>query len=422
MDLHADVQDLADAFEENFSEASADRLYIFALFLQYCHDHGSFDVVKTVFKAFVKMFDFANQDIHAVVGSRGLDELQTQLVLKSFYSTQGVVQKVASSNSALFASDVSANLFAVFGGNPGTTSHLDKARWMADVYGPLIGDFVEQMSDFMQAESRDKRLVRAYPKGLCVYRWINNTLAVPDDQYLISSPVSIPLVGLVQLMQFMVLYKTLGISPGELARRFDVATGHSQGITSAVLLSTLTDDEDSFVSGSKKALGLWMLIGAFPQLAFPYYQVVYHGSEGLATEVEYAQPTPMVSIQGLARSQLTQIIVDFNSRDNGHVQLAVANTVDRFVVAGQLEHAAKFARYAKSLSAAPGEDQSKLPLALRKPVINVDFLGITAPYHCDSLKGPVEDMLAIAQEKGWSFNLSGMHIPVRSCDDGHDIR
>ncbi|KAJ2236501.1 fatty acid synthase alpha subunit Lsd1 [Coemansia sp. RSA 485] len=130
----------------------------------------------------------------------------------------------------------------------------------------------------------------------------------------------------------------------------------------------------------------------------------------------------MVSVQGLTRSQLTKIIDDFNAGNCSRVQLAVANTVNRFVVAGQLEHAAKFARYAKSLSAAPGEDQTKLPLALRKPVISVDFLGITAPYHCNSLKGPVEDMLAIAQEKGWTFNLSGMHIPVRSCDDGNDIR
>ncbi|KAJ2229527.1 fatty acid synthase alpha subunit Lsd1, partial [Coemansia sp. RSA 485] len=349
-----------------------------------------YNVAQAVFNEFCKQFDIGNENIHVVASQRGLDE------------------ELAS--------------------NPGTTSYLDKARWMVDVYGPLIGDFVEQMSNFMQAESRDNRLVRAYPKGLCVSKWINNTLAVPDSQYLISSPVSIPLVGLVQLMQFMVLYKTLGVSPGELARRFDVATGHSQGITSAVVLSTLTDDEESFVSGSKKALGLWMLTGALTQLAFPYFRLNQRRNSPQYKSAD-AKPTPMVSVQGLTRLQLTNLIDDFNAGqpasvagNNSRVQLAVANTVDRFVVAGQLEHVAKFARYAKSQSAAPGEDQTKLPLALRKPAISVDFLGITAPYHCDPLKNTANDIHAIALEKCWTFDSADMHIAVRSSSDGHDIR
>ncbi|KAJ1812522.1 hypothetical protein LPJ75_003608, partial [Coemansia sp. RSA 2598] len=75
----------------------------------------------------------------------------------------------------------------------------------------------------------------------------------------------------------------------------------------------------------------------------------------------------MVSIQGMSKMQLTKIISDFNAKYKSashHVQLAVVNTVDRFVVAGQLEQAAKFAQFAKSQSAASDEDQSKLPLAL----------------------------------------------------------
>ncbi|KAJ1881890.1 fatty acid synthase alpha subunit Lsd1, partial [Coemansia sp. RSA 486] len=202
-----------------------------------------------------------------------------------------------------------------------------------------------------------------------------------------------------------------------------IATGHSQGIVSAVLLSTLTGDEDSFISGSKKMLGLWMLVGALPQLKFPYYQSFEHGSSGAAVGAEYAQPTPMVSVQGLTRSQLAKIIDDFNAEDSScRVQLAVASTVDRFVVAGQLEHAAKFARYAKSLSAAPGKDQTKLPLALRQPAFSVGFLGITVPYHCDLIAESVGDMLAIAKEKGWTFDAADMRIAVRSSYDGHDIR
>ncbi|KAJ2599003.1 fatty acid synthase alpha subunit Lsd1, partial [Coemansia sp. RSA 1722] len=413
-------QDLADKFAVQCTEEAVDELHTALLFSQFCFTNGSKETAQAVFSSVDTAFGLASQGIHAVVGGRGYDEGQARQVLKSFYSLQpqsaSTLQK-----SALFSPSDTAKLVAVFGGNPGTTSYLDEASKMVEIYGPLVSGFVAEMSDFLDSKSRDSRVCNAYPKGLAINEWIGDPGCVPDGEYLSSIPVSIPLVGLVQLMQLMVLYKTLGVSPGELARRFSVATGHSQGITSAVLLSTLTDDDDSFVSGSKKALGLWMLIGALPQLAYPYFRLIERGSDGHSKNAD-VQPTPMVSVRGLARSQLTKIIDDFNSRDNGHVQLAVTNTVDRFVVAGKLEHAAKFARYAKLQSAEPEKDQSKLPLALRKPAISVDFLGITAPYHCDLLKGPVEDMLALAQEKNWIFDALDMHIVVRSCSDGHDIR
>ncbi|KAJ2695821.1 fatty acid synthase alpha subunit Lsd1, partial [Coemansia sp. IMI 203386] len=310
---------------------------------------------------------------------------------------------------------------AIFGGNTGSTSYLDQARWMVNVYGPLIFDYVVQMSEFLNAESMGNHLVNVYGNGLAFHKWIAEPESMPEHEYLTSSPVSMPLIGLVQLMQLMVLYKTFNVSPGDLACRFNVATGHSQGIISAVLLSTLTDDEESFVSGSKKALGLWMLIGALPQLAFPYYCLIDRRGNGFSKNTD-AEPTPMVSVQGLTKLQLTKIIDDFNAGGSSHIQLAVTNTVNRFIVAAKTEHAFMFARYAKSLSAAPGEDQTKLPLALRKPVISVDFLGMTVPYHCDLLTESVKGIYAIAQEKGWTFDAADMRIAVRSSYDGHDIR
>ncbi|KAJ2598274.1 hypothetical protein GGF39_002714, partial [Coemansia sp. RSA 1721] len=357
-EIHALVDSFAHA---SLSNKSADKLFVFAMFLQHCCVHGSLKTAQAVFQSFCNMFDLANQDIHVVVANRKYnDEEQVHQVLKAYFSAYPFCDPLFPDSALLSSSNVVSPM-AVFGGNSGSTSYLDQARWMVDVYGPLISDYVVQMSEFLDAESMDDRLIDAYGDGLAIHRWITEPESMPEHEYLVSSPVSMPLIGLVQLMQLMVLYKTFNVSPGDLACRFSVATGHSQGIISAVLLSTLTGDEDSFITGSKKALGLWMLVGAFPQLAFPYYQIFEHGSNGAAVGAEYTQPTPMVSVQGLTRSQLTKIIVDFNSRDNGRVQLAVANTVDRFVVAGKLEHAAKFARYAKSLSAAPGEDQSKLP-------------------------------------------------------------
>ncbi|KAJ2695982.1 fatty acid synthase alpha subunit Lsd1, partial [Coemansia sp. IMI 203386] len=422
-DVLFEAQALADSFAHaNPSNDDMDELFVFAMFLQHCSVHGSARVAQAVFQSFCDMFDIASQDIHGIVGGRNYDEEeQVCKVLKAYFSAYALC-KPPSPRSALLSSSGELSLMAVFGGNTGSASYYDQAKQLVDIYGPLVSDFVIQMSEYVDGQSRDRRFGKLYAGGLDIRKWIADPKCVPRHEYLLSSPVSIPLIGLVQLMQLVVLYKTLGISPGELACRFSVATGHSQGIISAVLLSTLTGDEDSFISGSKKALGLWMLVGAFPQLAFPCYQVFEHGSNGSAVGAEYTQPTPMVSVQGLTRSQLTKIIDGFNAGNCSRVQLAVANTVNRFVVAGQLENAAKFARYAKSLSAAPGEDQTKLPLALRKPVISVDFLGMTVPYHCDLLTESVKGIYAIAQEKGWTFDAADMRIAVRSSYDGHDIR
>ncbi|KAJ1643331.1 fatty acid synthase alpha subunit Lsd1 [Coemansia asiatica] len=186
----------------------------------------------------------------------------------------------------------------------------------------------------------------------------------------------------------------------------------------------LTDDKESFIAGSKKALGLWMLVGAFPQLAFPFFHPVDHGSNHLANSTN-VKPTPMVSIHGLNKLQMSKTIDGFNCKQpsaNHFVQLAVANTVDQFIVAGQIEQAAKFAQFAKSQSAAADQDQSKLPLTLRKPVINIDYLNITMPYHCDMLQDLVKDIVNIALQKGWAFDASDLQIAVHSNDDGHDIR
>ncbi|KAJ1641897.1 fatty acid synthase alpha subunit Lsd1, partial [Coemansia asiatica] len=346
---------------------------------------------------------------------------EVQALADSFANAASIAENaMCTPQSALFASsNASASLMAVFGGNTGTTQYLDQAIWLVDVYGLLVLDFMVQMSKFTDAESKDECFVDVYADGLAIHKWIVDRDSAPEQEYLSSTPVSMPLIGLVQLMQLMVLYKTLGVSPGELA----IATGHSQGIVSAVFLSTLTDDEESFISGSKKALGLLMLVGALPHLALPYFRLFEHGSNGLASSTN-VQATPMVSVQGLNKQQLSKIIDDFNCKQpsaNHFVQLAVANTVDQIIVAGQIEQAAKFARFAKSQSAAADQDQSKLLLALCKPVINIDYLGMTMPYHCDLLQDSAEDIVDIALQKGWTFDASDMQIAVRSNDNGHDI-
>ncbi|KAJ2751656.1 fatty acid synthase alpha subunit Lsd1 [Coemansia pectinata] len=302
---------------------------------------------------------------------------------------------------------------AMFGRQRGTGNYLDEAEWLLDVYRPLLLDFVSRMSAFLHRESQNKCVSHVYSKGLDVLCWLTTPYAMPEEQYLLL----IPLVGLIQLMHVMVLYKTLGISPGDLVKRFKVAVGHCRGIGIAAAFSTLTD-EQSFYGVSERIFGIHFLVGALLQIKFPCYKA-------LTTSTGDTKPCPMVSVQGVIKPALEKLIAKFNSRQlspTEHAFLVVVNTVDQPIVASELSAAVKLVAFLHSESADPDKDQSCIPFPLRKPAIAVQYTTITAPYHCPLLEPAADEAYAMTVERRWIFHVSDMQIAVRASDDGHDIR
>ncbi|KAJ1963243.1 fatty acid synthase alpha subunit Lsd1, partial [Dipsacomyces acuminosporus] len=277
------------------------------------------------------------------------------------------------------------------------------------------------MSAHLQKESETQPMAQVYKHGLHPARWIESQ-ALPEQSYLLTVPVSIPTVGLIQLMHLMVLYKTLGISPGELAKSFKVATGHSQGIMVAAALSMVTD-EASFYTISRKVLGIMMVIGAFPQMDFPC--ATLNQSLRLDALKHEGAPYPMVSIQGLSRNTLEGYASQFNSQQQyseDHVFIALENTRSHYVVSGELESMVKFVRSLRPHVASRKDDQTRVPLSQRKPKVSINYISVTVPYHCLLLEGSITKLYQYAVEKGWHLNSQDMNIPVRATEDGHDIR
>ncbi|KAJ2877915.1 hypothetical protein IWW38_006456, partial [Coemansia aciculifera] len=220
------VQTVADSFSSGSAHPQS-PIELHAAFIQHCVDSGNSDAVLAVFFAFCRTFDTVTRDIHVVARAQGLDEDAARRVLKGYFSAWPLVNSSSepsltwpvAPSPALFSSE-SVGLMAMFGGQRGTSSYLDEAVWLLDVYRPLLLDFVTRMSAFLQRESTDKRVASMYPKGFDVVRWLTVTDAAPSEAYLLSSPICMPLFGLIQLMHAMVLYKTLGVSPGDLVKRF----------------------------------------------------------------------------------------------------------------------------------------------------------------------------------------------------------
>ncbi|CRK42391.1 hypothetical protein BN1723_000800, partial [Verticillium longisporum] len=99
-------------------------------------------------------------------------------------------------------------------------------------------------------------------------RWLEDEDATPDLDYLVSAPVSFPLIGLVQLAHYEVTCKALGVNPGKLRERLSGSTGHSQGVVLAAATAAASSWE-SWKEIAPTALTILFWIGARSQQVFP---------------------------------------------------------------------------------------------------------------------------------------------------------
>ncbi|KAJ2180510.1 fatty acid synthase alpha subunit Lsd1, partial [Coemansia sp. RSA 551] len=167
-----------------------------------------------------------------------------------------------------------------------------------------------------------------------------------------------------------------------------------------------------------------MLLGALPQIGYPYYTLNPLSVHDCAQLCD-STPYPMVLVQGIPQPDLEHHMHVFNSRydtPTKHAYLAVCNSTSQFIITGITLAVAKFAAYLCLQSALANEDQSRVPYFKRKPVIRITYLQISSPYHCDLLNQFVDPIYNIVQEKQWMLKTSDMQVCVRACDDGHDIR
>ncbi|KAJ2459925.1 hypothetical protein GGF42_001166 [Coemansia sp. RSA 2424] len=225
-DQGTSIKGLARSFTADPTE-SLSAIELHAAFIQHCLENGSPEDAIAVFRAFCLTYGTVTRDIHIIVQAQGLDEAAARRVLKGYFSAWSIVNNCSDTNCAwpvaplpaLFATE-STELMALFGGQRGLGSCMQEAAWLFDVYRPLLSDYVSHMSAFLHRESQDKRVSFAYSKGLDVFSWLTLPDTMPDTRYQLSMTIALPLLGLTQMMHIMVLFKPLGVSPGELVKRF----------------------------------------------------------------------------------------------------------------------------------------------------------------------------------------------------------
>ncbi|EAT90379.2 hypothetical protein SNOG_02167 [Parastagonospora nodorum SN15] len=386
-------------------------------------DPESFEeVLKLIITEFERAFLRGNE-VHALAASLpGITEKKL-VTVRSYYAARSAVERpLKMHDSALWreADDGNAVIYAVLGGQGNIEEYFDELREIYNTYTPFVEDFIAAEAQHLLQLSRDPRAEKLYSKGLDVMRWLNNRESQPDTEYLVSAPVSLPLIGLTQLAHFIVTTRVLGGHPGNVRKRFAGVTGHSQGVVTAAAIAQ-AKNWATFQESSKKAIEILFWIGTRSQQAFPRTSLAPSVLQDSMDNGE-GTPTPMLSIRDLSRKAVQDHIDATNAHlpQDRHIAISLVNSARNFVVTGPPISLYGLNLRLRKNKAPTGLDQTRIPFTERKVRFVNRFLPITAPFHSQYLTEAakqLEDDL-----KDIKIPASDLGIPMYDTHTGKDIR
>ncbi|OAV94208.1 hypothetical protein PTTG_27068 [Puccinia triticina 1-1 BBBD Race 1] len=334
-------------------------------------------------------------------------------------------------------------LVGVFGGQGVNETYWQELVNLYALYPSILAPFLEAADAHLQAlcttpQAQASALYKHH--GLRILAWLTTPASTPPTAYLASCPVSLPLIGLVQIAHYMALGRVQGLTPNGVSSQLaGGVTGHSQGVVVAALVAgVMPAGQDTWAAFSGAAThGLTALfhIGMHGSLAFPATSLPPKlagktaDSEGL--------PSPMLAVTGLPLDILQKSIQDINAHRADQLpdktpdaQVSLFNGAKAFVVTGHPRTLVGLVSALRKSKAEPGLDQSKIPFSKRLPVFSMRFLPIGVPYHSHHLEGCTARMLGAAEAGGigaaecawWEAHKATLGVPVFNTETGADMR
>jgi len=305
-------------------------------------------------------------------------------------------------------------LFIQFGGM--ATSYYDelKSAWMAY---PYARDLIDRVCDVLAAESNGDAFASTdyYKHGIDVRRWFE--AEAPSEKYLLSSCIAQPLLFMMQMANLLILMKNGGYTWDFLMRNLKGVTGHSQGITPAILLSVGLDD-DSIVK-SACDIAVWLLWrGLRMQEAYPIAAI----SDAVLARVskfdDAKNISPMAAIGGIESEEISSMLDIFNFElpDRKRVYISLKNAWNRSVISGDVESIVLF----REVLERKKEDYNKNGGA--EFDYRWEYLNVTAPFHCPYQMRSMERFFEDTKRLGIRFDSKDLKIPVFSTSDGSNLQ
>jgi len=263
---------------ENKAEATIE---LSARFLAYVAESSAMDqsthariaLLHNVFKYFTSTY-LPTNDIHPPTSTFDTDTRKTVLsayflaiaALKAREIDASIPKQEPTPLAAVLSKK--ASIFALFGGQGTNEVYFDELQNLYDIYKPLVATFIQTLTeDVLASLVAEEKASTHYTFGLDVLSWFSGAAARPAVPYLASFPISFPLIGLTQLVQYLIVCHVANLTPGELRSRLAGATGHSQGIVSAVVIAASGTLEE-FVDNSRKAIKWLFYSGLIPALRY----------------------------------------------------------------------------------------------------------------------------------------------------------
>jgi fatty acid synthase subunit beta len=348
-------------------------------------DTCDFEILRSAFTEFEDRF-LSDSDIHALAATFQGSPKKSEEIIRSYYAARAVnfnLDDASRCPSALLRAVGSgrASVYAIFGGQGNTENYFEELRHVCHVYRPLVDDFIAKSAETLLAVSRTAKARHLILSTIDVRKWLHWPDTTPKASLMISSSLSFPLIGLLQLSHFVITCKVLGRTPGEVREYISGTTGHSQGVVSAAVIAS-ADSWDSSHNLANMALITLFWIGCRSQRAYPQTVLPPDIVEDSVSNGE-GIPTPMLSVRDLAKDQLQKHIDNINKNLAADEQIAISlvNTPRNIVIAGPPMSLYGLNVQLRQVKAPQGQDQSKTLYSRRSLAFSSSFLPITAPFH-----------------------------------------
>lgn len=372
-------------------------------------------------------------DVHSVAANlvKDQDVYPTTLSKSKELVRNYVAARVAAhkpferSKSALFKSSQQgeSQIAAIFGGQGNTDDYFEELRELYQTYRTLIGDFIKFAADTLgELVKSTFDTEKVFTQGFNVVEWLENPSKTPDTDYLLSIPISCPLIGVIQLAHFATTARLLGFTPGELRSYLVAATGHSQGLATAVAIAE-ADSWESFSHSFKKAISLLFFIGVHCYLAYPNTSLPPSVLQD-AVENNEGTPSPMLAISNLTKEQVQDYVDRTNSHlpSEKHIVISLINGARNLVVTGPPQSLYGLNLTLRKAKAPSGLDQSRIPYGERKLKFFNRFLPVASPFHSHLLSPAKTSIDSDLARYSIEFNQSDLKIPVYDTFSGADMR
>ena len=160
-----------------------------------------------------------------------------------------------------------ASIFTLFGGQGTNEVYFNELQNLYDIYRPFVAPFVKILTKDVLIPLVAEEASTYYTFGLDVLSWLSGATAHPAVPYFALVPISFPLIGFTQLVRYLVICHVSNLTPGKLHSQLSGATGHSQGIVSAVIISASGTFKE-FADNSCEAIKWFFYSGLRGQRAF----------------------------------------------------------------------------------------------------------------------------------------------------------